>query len=166
MREWCVCVCVCVCARAWCARVCVCVCVCGVCVCVCMCVCVCACECVCVCVYVRARGHVACVSVCVRAYARTCDVCVVCVRACVWCFCVCSLHLFQCIVVQNLDDATLQNIAMEMNLSETAYIRPLSATEDHVTGCKPCGKHLGVVPFANCPRGNRVLSHVLQQHWD
>lgn len=35
----------------------------------------------------------------------------------------------------NLDDGTLQNIAMEMNLSETAFIRPLNASDkEYETG--------------------------------
>eukprot|EP00916_Digyalum_oweni_P002613 GHVL01004745.1.p1 GENE.GHVL01004745.1~~GHVL01004745.1.p1 ORF type:complete len:297 (+),score=6.75 GHVL01004745.1:62-952(+) len=34
----------------------------------------------------------------------------------------------------DLDDDTLQKVAIEMNLSETAYIRPLNATDDHRTG--------------------------------
>lgn len=35
-----------------------------------------------------------------------------------------------------LSDETLQNVAMEMNLSETAFIRPLTATDDFRTGSR------------------------------
>ncbi|XP_076439608.1 phenazine biosynthesis-like domain-containing protein 2 [Babylonia areolata] len=35
---------------------------------------------------------------------------------------------------ETMDDSTLQNIAMEMNLSETAYILPLRPEDDHKTG--------------------------------
>ncbi|XP_076439607.1 phenazine biosynthesis-like domain-containing protein [Babylonia areolata] len=35
-----------------------------------------------------------------------------------------------------VDDRTLQNIATEMNLSETAFVLPLRPQDDHKTGCR------------------------------